>query len=252
MRFFHTHKNCEDSGLFGSDLIGRSTKQLVPLQIKDKVIPFTKKGSHTSYQSRSKLEIMADNLANGLGYVRKQIDNMQSIDDTISLLRQEFNRSRSFKPSHNSQSRPEKLLLYQALNSLCNEEMLGHSLFGYGYENPIRIHLKFGSLVTVHPIPVLPLLASHSLQALLASALWSEPPGQGLFESLRVDLINFLLGAKEEEASLEKRKLDLIEYGKGRSRLREYSEVHRSTAYSLSRKLVKRLIHSITFKSACP
>ena len=252
MRSFHTHTNCEASSLFGSDLIGRSTGQLVPSQIQDKVVPCTNKGAHTSFQNRSKLEVMANNLSDGLRYVRKQIDNMQSIDDTISLLRDEFNRSPSFKPNHKTQRRPETLLLHQALNSLCNEGLLGHSLFGYGYENPIRIHLKFGSLVTVHPIPVLPLLGSHSLQALLASTHWSEPPGQDLFESLRVDLINFLLSAKEEEASLKKRKFELLEYGKGRSRLRENPKVHRPALSSLSKKLVRRLFHSFTFKSACP
>ena len=46
-----------------------------------------------------------------------------------------------------------------------------------------------------------------------------EPPGQGLFESLGVDLMNFLLTAKKEEDALGRQLQELLEYGQGRSRL---------------------------------
>jgi hypothetical protein len=219
MRSFHTHTQSETTGSFGSDLIGRSTGQFVPSQIKKKALPATNLEKRAGYSSRSKLEVMADNLRDGLQYVRKQTDNLEAIDLTVGLLRDEYRKKTSFHTSPVSRLRPEILLHHQALNNLSSETLFGHPLFGYGFENPIRIHLKLGNLTKAHSIPISPLLSSHPLRALLASSRWMEPPGQGLFESLGVDLMNFLLTAKKEEDALDRQIQELLEYGYGRSRL---------------------------------
>ena len=247
MRSFHTHTHSEASGSFGSDLIGRSTEQLVPSQIKMKAPPVTYVAKPAGYSSRSKLEVMADNLRDGLQYVRKQADNLEAIDLTVGLLREEYRKKTSHHHSPVSRLRPEILLHHQALNNLSSETLFGHPLFGYGFENPIRIHLKLGSLTKAHSIPISALLSSHPLRALLASSHWMEPPGQALFESLGVDLMNFLLTAKKEEDALDRQIQELLEYGHGRSRLpAPQSSSHPKEAEQLSSRLLRRFITTLT------
>ena len=84
MRTFHTHTNCEATSLSGSDQIGRSSGQLVPSQIKKKSPPATNSEKQSAYSMRSKLETMKDNLRDGAIYVRKQAENLRSIDHTVS------------------------------------------------------------------------------------------------------------------------------------------------------------------------
>ena len=249
MRSFHTHTQSEASGSFGSDLIGRSTGQLVPSQIKKKAPPATNMEKRAGYSSRSKLEVMADNLRDGLQYVRKQTDNLEAIDQAVRLLRKEYLKKTSIHTLQASRLEPEILIHHQALNHLSYETLFGHPLFGYGFENPIRIHLKLGSLIKAHSIPISALLSSHPLQALLASSRWMEPPGQGLFESLGVDLMNFLLTARKEEDALNTQMQELLEYGYGRSRL----QAPQSTSYSqpkeaehLPTRLLGRFITTLT------
>ena len=247
MRSFHTHTQSEASGSFGSDLIGRSTGQLVPSQIKKKALPTTNKAKRAGYSSRSKLEVMADNLRDGLQYVRKQTDNLEAMDQAVGLLREEYRRKTSLHTSSVSRLRPEILLHHQALNNLSAETLFGHPLFGYGFENPIRIHLKLGSLTKAHSIPISPLLSSHPHRALLASSRWMEPPGQGLFESLGVDLMNFLLTAKKEEDALDRQIQELLEYGHGRSRLpAPQNSSHPREAKQLPSRLLRKFISTLT------
>ena len=163
MRSFHTHTNCEASSLFGSDLIGRSTGQLVPSQIKKKALPTTNKAKRAGYSSRSKLEVMADNLRDGLQYVRKQTDNLEAMDQAVGLLREEYRKKTNLHTSPVSRLRPEILLHHQALNNLSAETLFGHPLFGYGFENPIRIHLKLGSLTKAHSIPIYHTFQFHQM-----------------------------------------------------------------------------------------
>lgn len=253
MRSFHTHTQGEVPGSFGSDLIGRSTGQLVPSQIKKKAPPTTNISKRSGYSSRSKLEVMADNLRNGLQYVRKQTDNLEAIDQAVGLLREEYRRKTSLHTSSVSRLRPEILLHHQALNNLSAETLFGHPLFGYGFENPIRIHLKLGSLTKAHSIPISALLSSHPLRALLASSRWMEPPGQGLFESLGVDLMNFLLTAKKEEDALDRQIQELLEYGHGRSRLpAPQNSSQPREAKQLPSRLLRKFISTLTPRRLYP
>ena len=255
MRSFHTHTHGEVSNSFGSDLIGRSTEQLEPSQIKKKVLPATNAEKRAGYSNRSKLEAMADNLRDGLQYVRRQTYNLEAIDQAVGLLREEYRKKTSILTSTVSRLRPEILLHHQALNNLSSETLFGHPLFGYGFENPIRIHLKLGSLTKAHSIPILPLLCSHPLQALLASSRWMEPPGQALFESLGVDLMNLLLNAKKEEDALDKQVQELLEYRNGRSRLRApqiTSSSDPKEPIQLPSRLLRKFISTLTPRKLHP
>ena len=253
MRSFHTKTHSEASGLSGSDPIGRSTGQLVPSQINKKALPATNAEKRAGYSCRSKLEVMADNLRDGLQYVRKQTGNLEAIDQAVGLLREEYRKEIRLHTTPVSRLRPEILLHHQALNNLSSETLFGHPLFGYGFENPIRIHLKLGCLTRAYSIPISPLLSSHPLQALLASSSWMEPPGQELFESLGVDLMNFLLTAKKEEDALDRQMQELLEYGQGRSRLPAPKNSSRpKEAKQLPSRLLRRFIATLNTKRLHP
>ena len=250
MRTFHTHTNCEATSLFGSDQIGRSSGQLVPSQIKKKSSPASNSEKQSAYSMRSKLETMKDNLRDGAIYVRKQAENLRSIDHTVSLLRNEYLKVMNSSTNQNPSQRPEILLHHQALNSLTSDTFYGHPLFGYGFENPIRIHLKLGSQSKVHSIPIVPLLSSHPLQALLASSKSTQAPGQDLFQSLQVDVLNALLGAKDQEDTLELLEVELLRHGNARNRLRTHPDAEGISKPGSSIGFLRRLIMTLSLKNS--
>ena len=252
MRIFHTHTNCEATSSFGSDQIGRSSGQLVPSQIKKKSPPASNPDRQSAYSVRSKLETMKDNLRDGVIYVRKQTENLRSIDHTVSLLRNEYLKVMMSHSRPNPGQRPEILLHHQALNCLTSDTFYGHPLFGYGFENPIRIHLKMGSQSKAHSIPIVPLLNSHPLQALLASSKSSQSPGQDLFQSLQVDVLNALLSAKDQENALKLLEVELLRHGDARNRLRTHSEAEGIFKPGSPFGFLRRLLRTLSLKNACP
>ena len=100
---------------------------------QEEVASINKFEKQSAYSMRSKLETMKDNLRDGAIYVRKQAENLRSIDHTVSLLRNEYLKVMNSNTNPKPGQRPEILLHHQALNSLTSGTFYGH---------PLRIWLR--------------------------------------------------------------------------------------------------------------
>jgi hypothetical protein len=192
MRTFHTH-NHSGLELKGDTVsIGRGSSH--PLLHAGKLVkhgPSSVPGEkNRPFYCQSKWSIMLKNLNHGLEFMERQNSNLNEMDKTLSHWR---NSLPSDRVSGGKSFSPETFLCLQTILGLSEEKLFNHTLFGCGFESPIRIHLNLKGERSVQEIPVVPLLNQPGFCALAHSGRSSRRPSVGLFDRCEMEFVNALL-----------------------------------------------------------
>ena len=205
MRTFHTNTKGEVSGLLG-DQIGRSTS--IPESSSPILMNDMKKSSPLQkpkvFSNRSRVSSMKENLRHGSMYLTNQIETIGKLDQAFSNLHKQCTLISGADGKIPQILLPSLEHSHNTIRTLSELSFMNHPLFGYGYENPIRIHLKIGSDEIIHPIPICPLLGAPVFQAMLISKSSTSPPSDSIFEESKALLINLMLNAQKEKTGIDK------------------------------------------------
>jgi len=178
--------------------LGRSHHPLNHPLVHNKTSSGLQKTNKSFLSQTTRFTKMSENLSNGLDFIYKQKSNLNLLSSFLSDLKK-YNLS----SDNNSESGYNLSRFYsESLSNLVSEKFLGHPLFGYGFESPIKIQIYLDGLRTTLLVPIQPLLSETAFSSISLTLSLDQRLCPASYDEAQKEILNLLLDVEERKKHL--------------------------------------------------